>query len=103
MKRHLYKELIAWKKSTRRKPLIVQGARQVGKTFLLKEFGRLAYANLAYFNFEQEPDLEQIFNQSMNVSFLISNLSAFYGKKITPEDTLIFLMKSRRPQKLSPA
>jgi hypothetical protein len=90
MKRQLYKQLIAWKNSSRRKPLLVQGARQVGKTYLLKEFGHQEYANLAYFNFEQEPDLTQIFNQSMNVSYLISNLSAFLGKKITPQETLIF-------------
>jgi len=90
MKRHLYEALIAWKNSSRRKPLLVQGARQVGKTYLLKEFGHQEYKNLAYFNFEQEPDLEQIFNQSMNVSYLISNLSAFFGHQISPQDTLIF-------------
>ncbi|KPA12123.1 ATPase [Candidatus Magnetomorum sp. HK-1] len=90
MKRQLYKNLLAWKNSSRRKPLLLQGARQVGKTYLLKEFGHKEYSNLAYFNFEQEPDLEQIFNQSMNVSYLINNLSAFYGKKIDSQDSLIF-------------
>jgi len=90
MKRLLYKKLIKWKQSIQRKPLLLQGARQVGKTYLLKEFGKNEYASLAYFNFEQEPELESIFNRSLSTSYLIENLSAFSGKLIKPEKTLIF-------------
>ncbi len=90
MKRHLYIQLLEWKNKPQRKPLLLQGARQVGKTYLLKEFACQEYSDLAYFNFEQEPDLKSIFEHSLSPSYLFENLSAFAGKKIEPLKTLVF-------------
>ncbi len=90
MKRQLYGKLKEWQSNPHRKPLLLQGARQVGKTYLLKEFASREYEDSAYFNFEQEPELKSIFERSLKPSYLIENLSAFAGKKIEPEKTLIF-------------
>ena len=57
MKRDIYEKLVAWKKSPARKPLILKGARQVGKTFILNEFGKREFDHVAYFNFEEDPAL----------------------------------------------
>jgi predicted AAA+ superfamily ATPase len=57
MKRTLYQDLLKWKKSNRRKPLLLQGARQVGKTWLINSFGKKEYENYVYLNFEQNPEL----------------------------------------------
>ena len=89
MKRQLYRKLLEWKEDRFRKPLLLQGARQVGKTYLLKEFANNEYEDIAYFNFEQEPDLRSIFEHSLKPSHLLENLSAFSGKKIVPQKTLI--------------
>ena len=89
MKRQLYHKLLEWKEDRFRKPLLLQGARQVGKTYLLKEFANNEYEDIAYFNFEQEPDLRSIFEHSLKPSRLLENLSAFSGKKIVPQKTLI--------------
>ena len=62
MKRSAYKQLVDWKKSKNRKPLIVQGARQVGKTYLVNEFGETEYSNYIYLNFEQDSRLETFFS-----------------------------------------
>ena len=61
MKRDIYHNLLEWKKSSRRKPLILQGARQVGKTYILKEFGKNEYSDIAYFNFEEDTALSDFF------------------------------------------
>lgn len=90
MERFLYKQLLAWKSQDRRKPLLLQGARQVGKTYLLKEFARWEYTDCAYFNFEQTPDLGTLFDSSLQPGVLIESLGAFIGKKIKPGSTLIF-------------
>jgi hypothetical protein len=61
MKRDIYPKLLKWQSSSRRKPLLLQGARQTGKTFILKEFGRNEYRNTVYCNFEENPGLDQLF------------------------------------------
>ncbi len=90
MERFLYKQLLAWKSQDKRKPLLLQGARQVGKTYLLKEFARKEYADCAYFNFEQTPRLQSLFDSSLDPGILIESLGAFIGRKIEPGSTLIF-------------
>ena len=62
MKRNAIKELISWKNNEERKPLILRGARQVGKTWLMKEFGKTCYEDFVYFNFDEEENLKSIFH-----------------------------------------
>jgi uncharacterized protein len=89
MKRDLYTRLLNWKTSNRRKPLILRGARQVGKTYLLREFGRCEYDRVAYFDFEQTPDLEDFFSGPIDPVAIIRNLSLYLGWTIEPERDLI--------------
>jgi len=89
IKRKILKKLSAWKKSTNRKPLILQGARQVGKTWLLKHFGASEFTEVAYFNFEEQPDLKQLFQQTKDVTNILQNLSLVFGRPILPQQTLI--------------
>lgn len=89
MKRDIYKKLIEWKNSDRRKPLILKGARQVGKTFILKEFGRRKYSNMAYFNFEEDPGLNDFFKGRIQPEKIIEKLSIYLETRIFPEKTLI--------------
>jgi uncharacterized protein len=88
--RNLYTALVTWKQGKYRKPLIVQGARQVGKTSLIRHFGKTQFENLAYFNFDERPELNQIFQQTKQVERLLNNLSIIHGRKIDPANTLIF-------------
>ena len=80
-----------WKDSQYRKPLILQGARQVGKTYSLLEFGREAYENVAYLNFETSPQLIKAFDESIEPSYLLPLLSRISGQSIIKEQTLIIL------------
>lgn len=89
MERALLAELIRWKENPSRKPLILKGVRQCGKTYLLKEFGKRYYKNVAYFNFEEYDTLNTVFEQDYDVKRILLDLSLFIGKSITPEDTLI--------------
>lgn len=89
MKRNAISELIKWKNSEERKPMILKGARQVGKTWLMKEFGREYYANFAYFNFDEEDALKSIFESNKNPQRIIELLSMICGTKIEPEKTLL--------------
>ncbi len=89
MKRDIYKDLVAWKQSDRRKPLILRGARQVGKTFILQEFGKTEYRNLAYFNLEEDRSLHEFFQGRMQPEKIIEKLSIFLETRILPEKTLI--------------
>lgn len=89
MKRDLYKKLAEWKGSSRRKPLIINGARQVGKTYALKHFGRSAYKNLAYFNFEKDEKLAQYFEGSLDPKRILQVLSIHAEIEIEPQETLI--------------
>jgi uncharacterized protein len=90
MKRSAYKQLVDWKRSKNRKPLIVQGARQVGKTYLVNEFGETEYSNYIYLNFEQDSRLETFFSSGFIPETIITNISLYIGKKITPDNTLLF-------------
>ncbi len=89
MKRFIMKQLVDWKNSLDRKPLILKGARQVGKTYILKEFGENNYENVAYFNFDHDDGLKELFSNTKNPIRIIEQLSIANGKKISPETTLI--------------
>ena len=78
-----------WKESNHRKPLILQGTRQVGKTYSILEFGRLHYENVAYFNFETNPKLNETFEENISPDYLIPILSHIAGQTIVKEKTLI--------------
>lgn len=89
MQRNALKLLNEWKLSNRRKPLVLKGARQVGKTWLMKEFGRISYRDFAYFNFDEDPDLNSIFEGNKNPEKIIELLSLVSGKQIAPGETLV--------------
>ena len=89
MERLIIKKLLAWKNSRYRKPLILKGVRQVGKTWLLKEFGKRYYENTAYFNFDENEEYKQFFETTKDVERILQNLTLASGQKITPENTLI--------------
>lgn len=89
MKRDIYSKLVAWKSDKNRKPLLVKGARQVGKTYILKEFGNNEYQDLAYFNFEEDPNLKEFFSGKISPSQIIEKLSISREQKILPGETLI--------------
>ncbi len=89
IKREIIQQLVAWKENPYSKPLILQGARQVGKTTILKEFGRSFFESMAYFNFEKQPALKQFFQQTKEPLQIISNLAIVNGKPIQPHRTLI--------------
>ena len=89
MKRKIMSDLIEWKNSKNRKPLILKGARQVGKTYILKEFGNKYYNNVAYFNFDHDNGLYSLFENSKNPERIIEQLSLVNGSKIEKGKTLI--------------
>lgn len=89
MKRIILDKLLSWKKSPYRKPLILKGVRQVGKTWILKEFGRQFYDNVAYFNFDENPELKQFFQITKDQNRILQNLMLASGQRIEPEKTLI--------------
>ena len=75
MKRDAMQELIKWKNDPERKPLVLRGARQVGKTWLMKEFGKSCYQNFVYFNFDEEDELRSIFAANKNPQRILELLS----------------------------
>lgn len=89
MKRSAFSELIKWKNNPERKPLVIRGARQVGKTWLMKEFGQNCYESFVYFNFDEEDELKSIFETNKNPKRIIELLSLIAGEKILPGETLI--------------
>lgn len=89
MKRNALRDLMSWKANAERKPLVLKGARQVGKTWLMKEFGKTQYKNYVYFNFDEEDELKSIFETNKNPQRIIELLSLISGSKILPRDTLI--------------
>lgn len=91
MKRFLMNDLIAWKATKNRKPLILNGARQVGKTWLLKEFGKSCFENTAYVSFDNNPSLTQQFQHGYDLKRLLLALQAESGTSIKAQDTLIIL------------
>lgn len=89
MRRSLLSELISWKNSVSRKPLIIRGARQVGKTWLMQEFGKNEYAQTVYLNFEKNRRLKGLFTDDFDIRRVITALQAESGLTINAEDTLI--------------
>lgn len=89
MQRFIMDKLIEWKDSKYRKPLILKGVRQVGKTWILKEFGKLYYENVAYFNFDENIEYRQFFEITKDVKRILQNLMLISGEKIEPGKTLI--------------
>ena len=90
MKRLIYNKLLEWKNSKDRKPLIINGARQVGKTWILKEFGANEYSNVAYINCDEVEEMKTIFSD-FNTERLIRSISILSGETIKPGETLIIL------------
>lgn len=89
MRRSAINKLILWKNSKQRKPLVLKGVRQVGKTWLLKEFGKQHYDNTAYFNFDEQSELKQYFETTKDVKRILENLDLINGAPILPGKTLI--------------
>jgi len=89
MKRSIIEDLLKWKKSKHRKPLVLKGVRQVGKTWILLEFGRLYYENVAYFNFDEQKELAEFFQSTKNIDRLLQNLSMICASPIKAGKTLI--------------
>jgi predicted AAA+ superfamily ATPase len=89
MQRLLYQKLKLWKENNSRKPLLLQGARQVGKTYLLEEFGKKEFVNYHLFNFEKFPQYSSIFEPDLNPDRILSELSLAIGKPIDPQTDLI--------------
>ena len=91
MKRDAYEGLLTWKDAPRRKPLLLRGARQTGKTYLLRAFGRERYAASHYFNFEQTPDLASLFDRDLDPMRIVRDLSVFAEFGFLPGSSLIIL------------
>ncbi len=91
MKRKIYKNLCDWKHKNNRKPLIILGARQVGKTWIMKEFGMNEYRNVVYVNCDDEPRTKDLFTDDYDIERIILGLQAITGEKISPADTLIII------------
>jgi len=89
--RKILNKLIEWKLNKNKKPLIFLGARQVGKTWLIQEFGKTEYKQMVYINFEDSQELRETFLPDLNTKRLITNFELYSSLKITPEDTLIVL------------
>lgn len=89
MYRLAMEELYQWKRSQNRKPLIIEGARQVGKTWLMKEFGKQAYEKTVYINFDSNSRMAELFSSDLEIGRIIMGLELYTDVKITPDDTLI--------------
>lgn len=87
MERALIKALRQWQNSSRRKPLVLKGARQVGKTWLMKEFGRQCYVKTAYVNFDRNPRMKQVFDQDFDIERILMAINLETGVRVTPHDT----------------
>lgn len=89
MYRIAIEKLLKWKQSKRRKPLIIEGARQVGKTWLMKEFGRQSYADTVYINFDSNSRMAELFASDLDTDRLIMGLELYVGHKIDPSNSLL--------------
>jgi len=89
MERIIMNDLLRWKQSKNRKPLLLKGVRQVGKTWALKEFGRMHYINTAYFNFDEQLEYKQFFETTKDIDRILQNLMMASSQRIVPEDTLV--------------
>jgi uncharacterized protein len=95
MDRKISDRLKQWKNTPHHKPLLLYGARQVGKTWSILEFGKKHYKNVVYINFESNTEAAKIFKRDLNPSRIIKELAALSATTILTKDTLIFLMRSR--------
>ena len=91
MRRKAFKKLEAWKESKNRKPLILLGARQVGKTWLMREFGKECYESVAYINCDAEPLVKDLFTEDYNIERILFAIQAISGVKPEPSKTLIII------------
>ena len=89
MERHAMEKLIAWKNNKERKPLVIMGARQVGKTWLMKEFGKRYYKKVAYISFYNNSSMSRVFEQDYDINRIIAAINIEVGFTVTKEDTLI--------------
>lgn len=89
MYRYAIEDLRNWKHKKNRKPLIIEGARQVGKTWIMKEFGRQEYQNIVYINFDSNARVAELFSADLNTQRILRGIEIYVGKKIDPENTLI--------------
>ena len=89
MYRYAMENLREWKNRKNRKPLIIEGARQVGKTWLMKEFGRQEYTNTVYINFDSNSRMAELFSADLDITRILRGIEIYTGKKINSEDTLI--------------
>lgn len=89
MYRYAMENLREWKNRKNRKPLIIEGARQVGKTWLMKEFGRQEYTNTVYINFDSNSRMTELFSADLDITRILRGIEIYTGKKINSEDTLI--------------
>ena len=89
MYRFAIEKLQEWKKGKYRKPMIIEGARQVGKTWLMREFGRITYQDVVYVNFDSNSQMAELFENDLNVERIVLGLELYVGKKIDAENTLI--------------
>ena len=89
VERSVINDLLQWKQSKHRKPLILKGVRQVGKTWILNEFGKRHYDNIAYFNFDEQGELAELFATTKDVKRILQNLAMVNGSPILPGKTLI--------------
>ena len=89
MKRNIYDKLVSWKQHTNRKPLILLGARQVGKTYILKKFGETEYDRLVYINCHRNSFAESLFANGFDIPKILNRISLFYETDIIPGSTLL--------------
>ena len=89
MYRSAIEKLKKWKESYYRKPMIIEGARQVGKTWLMKEFGKECYEKTVYINFDSNRQMKDLFSSDLNIERIIMGLEIYSDTNITPDDTLI--------------
>ena len=89
MYRTAFEQLYKWKENKNRKPLIIEGARQVGKTWLTKEFGKMAYKDTVYINFDSNSKMADLFSSDLNIERLIMGLEIYIGRKINPDNSLL--------------
>lgn len=90
IQRNIANRLLAWKESRNRQPLILQGARQIGKTWTVTEFGKLHYEHTAVFNFDRQPELASVFSQTKDIKRILRELTFYTGVPIIPSKTLLF-------------
>lgn len=103
MKRHIYNKLVEWKLSRNRKPLIIYGARQVGKTYIVRQFGEREFENLVYIDCYRNAAMAQLFQGDVNVDRILVGISALANQSITPGRTLVFLDEIQEIPQVLPA